>query len=69
MYIAVPITAVLAAFVTVLIITCIVCIVTRKKAGKPEAASQEKLDTVDLPLLNQQATKLQKYEQKNEHKM
>ena len=41
MYIAVPITAVLSAIITVLIITCIVCTVTRNKAGKTEAASQE----------------------------
>ena len=73
MYIAVPITGVLAAIITVLIITCIGCIVcnvARKKDGKIEVTSQETLDTDDnLPFQHQQTIMLQKYEQQNEHKM
>ena len=73
MYIAVPITAFLTAVITALIITSIVYIVTRKKAGKTESNSQEEPDTIyDLPLPHQQAIELQintAYEHINKHKM
>ena len=73
MYITVPITAFLTAVITALVISSIVCIVTRKKAGKTESTSQEEPDTIyDLPLPNQQAIELQintAYEHINKHKM
>ena len=60
MYIAVPITGILTAVITALIISTIVCIVTRKKAKKNESTSQEEPDTIyDLPLPHQQAIELQ----------
>ena len=60
MYIAVPITAFLTAVITALIISSIVYIVARKKAGKTKATSQEEPDIIyDLPLPHQQAIELQ----------
>ena len=59
-YIAVPITAFLTAVITVIIISSTAYIVTRKKAGKAEATSQEEPDIIyDLPLPHQQAIELQ----------
>ena len=72
MYIAVPITAFLTAVITSLIISSIVCIVTRKKAKKTKSTSQEESDIIyDLPLPHQ-AIELQintAYEHINKHKM
>ena len=73
MYFAVPITGFLAAVITALFISAIAYIVGRKKAGKPEATSQEEPDIIyDLPLPHQQAIELQintAYEHINKHKM
>ena len=73
MFIVVPITAFLTAVITALIISSIVCIVSRNKARKTEATSQEETDIIyDLPLPHQQAIELQintAYEHINKHKM
>ena len=73
MYIAVPITAFLTAVITALIISSIVCVVSRTKAGKAEATSQEESDIIyDLPLPHQQTIELHintAYEQINKHKI
>ena len=73
MYIAVPITAFLTAAISTLIISSIVFIVARKKAGKNAAISQEESDIIyDLPLPHQQAIELHintAYEHINKHKM
>ena len=59
MYIAVPFTAFFTAVITALIISSIVYIVARKKAGKTEATSQEEPNIIyDVPLPHQQAIEL-----------